>query len=82
MRKNSICLLLVVVLVAVSMHTSLVQCRKLGPEEAMISSCEQGAAGIVSFAVSANNSSSSTNSIVSSLRFVLASGPSKKGGGH
>ncbi|GMH03994.1 hypothetical protein Nepgr_005833 [Nepenthes gracilis] len=62
-RKDNTCLLFVVVAAAICMHMSLVQCRKLGPAEAIIGGCEQEAAGVVSFAVSANNSSSiSSNS--------------------
>ncbi|GMH13832.1 hypothetical protein Nepgr_015673 [Nepenthes gracilis] len=78
MRSNSVCLLLIVVMVAFSMHTLPAQCRKLSPT---IRNCNDGAAGIVSYAVSANNSSS-IDFVLRSMRFVLASGPSKKGAGH
>ncbi|PIA27044.1 hypothetical protein AQUCO_08300018v1 [Aquilegia coerulea] len=87
---NSFCFILMIVMLLVSTELSLVQCRTLRPA-GISTGCEQedhqgneNSAGIASFLVSSNNSSSSTSrdSTVRSLAFNLASGPSKKGPGH
>ncbi|KAJ8763253.1 hypothetical protein K2173_026154 [Erythroxylum novogranatense] len=81
-----LCVMLTLVVLVVSMQLSVVHCRALrSTTGADIDGCQQAveahqSLGMASMAVSSNNSS--TRSSVGSMRFKLASGPSKRGTGH
>ncbi|XAR48388.1 hypothetical protein NMG60_11031206 [Bertholletia excelsa] len=83
-----LCLLVCVVLLVLSEQFAPAHCRALrAPMEGSIAEQVDGAGaeptGMASFAVSSNNSSSaSRDSVIRSLAFKLASGPSRRGPGH
>ncbi|CAL5383796.1 unnamed protein product [Camellia sinensis] len=82
---KSLCLVLCVMVLLMGTHFSVVNCRALqAAMDALIA--EQvdrpESTGVASFAFSSNNSSGSGFSIIRSLGFKLASGPSKRGPGH
>ena len=77
---------LVLFILVLSTQISVAHCRALRSTAIIADNCHlnngaESAAGVASFSVSSNNSSSSGSS-VRSLMFQLASGPSKKGPGH
>ncbi|GFY86034.1 hypothetical protein Acr_04g0007720 [Actinidia rufa] len=83
--RKSLYLVLVIMVVLMGTRIGGVDCRALreAPDAIIADKVDRAeTTGMVSFAVSSNNSTSRGSSLTRSLAFNLASGPSKKGPGH
>lgn len=89
MSIKRVCLVVALLILAVSTQIGVANCRVLRPTtDETVTGCDQvvdevnQSNGAINSLFSANNSSITGRSSVRSLMFRLASGPSKKGPGH